>query len=112
MTETKRAVHEIVHTRAMHLNAAVQGLVTGLIAGLGVFLATNWLILKGGEVIGPHLALLGQFFIGYRVSFVGSLVGFAYAFAFGYVLGYAVARIYNVIVHWKEASLDRRAPTA
>ena len=26
-------------------------------------------------MVGPHLALLGQYFIGYRVSFVGSLIG-------------------------------------
>jgi hypothetical protein len=109
MTATKRALREIVQTRALHLNAAVQGLVTGLVTGLGVFLATNWLILKGGEVVGPHLALLGQFFIGYRVTFVGSLVGFGYAFAVGYIVGYLVARIYNRIVDWKETSRDRRA---
>ena len=43
-----------------------------------------------GDVIGPHLALLSQFFVGYRVTFLGSLIGFANAFAGGYVAGYAV----------------------
>jgi hypothetical protein len=79
----------------MHLNATVQGVVTGLIAGLGIFIATNWLIVKGGPVVGPHLALLGQFFIGYKVTFVGSLVGFVYGFLLGYGVGYSVARMYN-----------------
>jgi uncharacterized membrane protein required for colicin V production len=46
-------------------------------------------------VVGPHLALLGQFLIGYRVSFVGSLIGFAYGFIAGYLVGYAVGRVYN-----------------
>ena len=55
-------------------------------AGLGVFVATNWLISEGGPVVGPHLALLGQFFIGYRVTFVGSLVGFLWAFAVGFLV--------------------------
>ena len=63
--------------------------------GLGVFIVTNWLVLKEGEVVGPHLALLGQFFVEYRVTFVGSLIGFAYGVACGFVGGYFVARMYN-----------------
>src|SRR5215468_10050056 len=72
-----------------------RGVVTGLLAGLALFVATNWLVLKGGRVVGPHLALLGQYFIGYRVSFVGSLIGFAWAFSLGFLVGAAVVAIYN-----------------
>jgi hypothetical protein len=82
-------------TRLLRVSAAVHGIVAGLILGLGIFVATNWLVLKGGRVVGPHLALLSQFFIGYRVSFTGSLIGFAYGFALGFLLGYAVAWLYN-----------------
>jgi len=102
MADEKRALEQIVLTRAMQLNATVQGIVTGLVVGLGIFIATNWLVLKGGEVVGPHLALLGQFLIGYRVSFVGSLVGFAYGFVGGYLVGYVVARVYNWAAHRRE----------
>jgi hypothetical protein len=98
MTDDGRALEELVLTRVIRLNAVVQGLVTGLLAGLAIFVATNWLILKGGPVVGPHLALLGQFFIGYRVTFVGSLIGFAYGFFLGFAIGYGVARIYNWLV--------------
>jgi hypothetical protein len=110
MTDMK-PLEEIVQARALRLNAAVQGIVTGLVAGLAVFIATNWLVLKGGEVVGPHLGLLGQFFIGYRVTFVGSVVGFGYAFVVGYIVGYLVARIYNLIADRKEASVDRHTRT-
>lgn len=110
MTEPK-PLQDIVQTRALRMNATVQGIVTGLAAGLVVFIATNWLILKGGEVVGPHLALLGQFFIGYRVTFIGSLVGFGYAFVVGYLVGYLVARMYNVIVDRKGMSLGRPRET-
>ena len=96
------SIKQIVLTRLVRLNASIQGIVTGLIVGLSIFLATNWLILKGGDVVGPHLSLLGQFFIGYRVSFVGSLIGFAYGFATGFVAGYSVARVYNWIVNLRE----------
>jgi hypothetical protein len=102
MVEPTPILEEVVLTRLLRLNAIVHGLVTGLVAGLGLFVATNWLILKGGEVVGPHLALLGQFFIGYRVTFVGSVIGFAYAFICGFVGGYVIARIYNWLVVFRE----------
>jgi hypothetical protein len=101
MADEKQTLERMVLTRALRLNATVQGIVTGLVAGLGVFIATNWLVLKGGERVGPHLSLLGQYFIGYRVSFLGSLLGFFYAFVIGYVVGYMVGRVYN----W---AVDRR----
>jgi hypothetical protein len=96
------SIEQIVLTRLVRLNASIQGIVTGLIVGLFVFLATNWLILKGGDIVGPHLSLLGQFFLGYRVSFVGSLIGFAYGFVVGFICGYGVARMYNWIVGLRE----------
>jgi hypothetical protein len=86
---------DVVLTRLARFNAIVQGLVSGILLGGIIFVATNWLILKGGEPVGPHLALLGQFFIGYRVSFIGSLIGLAYGFATGFIAGYIVARLYN-----------------
>ncbi|MCP4415826.1 MAG: hypothetical protein GY805_04340 [Chloroflexi bacterium] len=82
-------------TRITRLNAVVSGLVTGVILGLVIFIMTNWLLIKGGEEVGPHLALLGQFFLGYTVSFWGSLAGLVYGFVTGFILGYAVAFLYN-----------------
>ena len=102
MKEDKKTLEEVVFTRLLRLNATAQGIVTGLLVGLAVFLATNWLILKGGRVVGPHLSLLGQYFIGYRVTFVGSLIGFAYAFVLGFVGGYSIAIIYNWFVNIRE----------
>lgn len=58
MAETD-SLEKIVLTRMIRLNASIQGIVTGLIVGFAVFLATNWLILKGGDVVGLHLSLLG-----------------------------------------------------
>ena len=103
MAKDRDPLEEIVATRLLRLNAIVQGVVTGIVAGLGIFIATNWLVLKGGKVVGPHLALLSQFFIGYRVTFVGSLIGFAYAFSYGFIGGYFVARMYNRLVHVRES---------
>lgn len=100
--KNEKALENIVLTRVMRLNAHINGLVAGIMVGLGIFVATNWLVLKGGDVVGPHLGLLGQFFIGYEVSFGGSLIGFAYGFATGFSVGYLIARIYNWVVDVRE----------
>jgi uncharacterized membrane protein (Fun14 family) len=103
MAEDITSLERLVLTRLLRLNAIVHGAVTGVVAGLAVFIATNWLILKGGDVVGPHLALLGQFFIGYEVSFTGSLLGFGYGFVTGFIIGYGVAKIYNSVVQMRES---------
>jgi len=98
----EKALEEVILSRIMKLNATVQGFVTGTIAGFVILVATNWLVLKGGYVVGPHLSLLSQFFIGYRVTFFGSLIGFAYAFVAGFIGGYLIARMYNWIAGLRE----------
>jgi hypothetical protein len=95
MPDVGNDLAEIVLT-AGRFNATVQGLVFGTLLGGAIFVATNWLILKGGAPVGPHLALLGQFFIGYRVTFVGSLIGLGYGFITGFLAGYLVAMLYNL----------------
>ena len=107
MTDADDDVTQIVLTRLARLNATVQGLVFGTLLGGAIFLATNWLILKGGEPVGPHLALLGQFFIGYRVTFLGSLIGFGYGFVTGFLAGYLVAMLYNLFGTKRQARRDR-----
>ena len=85
--------------RVLRLDAIAQGITMGILTGLAVFVATNWLVLKGGPVVGPNLALLSQFFFGYRVTFLGSFVGFAWGFFYGGLAGYLVSTIYNRLIH-------------
>ena len=90
------------------LNAKAFGLALGLLSGLGLFVATNWLIIKGGDqAVGSHLQLLSQYFIGYRISFMGSFIGFAYGFAMGTLSGASIAWIYNKIVAIRNGPLYR-----
>ena len=102
MQQQENSVETIVLTRLMRLNALIYGGITGLVVGLSLFIATNWLVLQGGPVVGPHLALLNQFFIGYRVTFAGSFIGLAYGLVAGFIAGYSVARIYNWLVELKD----------
>lgn len=101
-----KSKHEEKLFRAVIIfNIKFLGLALGLVIGLAVFIATNWLVIKGGHVapdgqyvVGPHLQLLSQFFIGYRVSFLGSIIGFLYGFAVGTLCGALFGLIYNKIV--------------
>lgn len=95
------ALEELALTQLLRFNAAVSGIITGILAGSTVFVATIWLVIKGGPVVGPHLSLLGQFFIGYRVTVGGSLIGAAYGFACGFAIGYFVAWMYNYLIDLK-----------
>src|SRR5512135_2182142 len=86
---------EALFSGLLWLNAKAIGLALGFISALVIFLATNWLVLKGGSRVGPNLQLLSQYFIGYRVSFFGSLIGAAYGFALGTMCGALIGWIYN-----------------
>ena len=88
---------EKLFSGTLWLNAKVLGLVLGLLIGLVMFIATNWLVIKGSQPVGPHLGLLGKYFIGYRVTFLGSFIGFAYGFAIGTLSGALIGWIYNKI---------------
>jgi len=88
---------ELRHT-IVRLNSITMGVVLGTFAGLTLFLATIWLVVKGGREIGPHLSLLGQYFPGYSVTFLGSIIGFLYGLVLGFVVGFVFGRIYNYIV--------------
>lgn len=71
------------------------GVAIGTLCGLGLFVATIWLVIKGGPNPGAHLRLLAVYFPGYQISVLGSFIGFVYAFVGGYAIGRTIAAIYN-----------------
>ena len=97
-TQSPEYTDELLAHAVLRLSGNVLGLVLGILFSLVIFIATNWLVIKGGAVVGPHLSLFSQYFIGYSVSFVGSLVGVLYAFVLGYFFGLIIVWIYNEIV--------------
>jgi len=105
MTAQRESKEELLFSSILRMNSQAVGLGLGILLGLGIFIATNWLVLKGGHitpggeyVVGPRLQLLSQYFIGYKVSFGGSIIGFAYGFTVGTLGGSLIAWIYNKIV--------------
>lgn len=63
-----------------------------------MFLATLFLVVKGGDVVGPRLQLLAQFFPAYSVTWIGSLIGLAYGLFYGFLIGWYFAFIRNTIL--------------
>jgi hypothetical protein len=92
-----------------HLDPLALGCACAIVFGLWAFSATAILLLRGGEVVGPNLRLLSEYFLGYRVSWAGSLIGFAYAALCGFVFGYAFGTLRNAITHFSLEVLHKKA---
>lgn len=98
-----------VEPALVKLDRVALGLSTGIASGVLLFLATLLLVLKGGDVIGPNLGLLDQYFLGYSVTGPGSVLGLGYGFITGFVAGWTFALMRNAIVFVCMAMMYRRA---
>ena len=87
--------NELIESAVIRVNATMIGVTLGLLLGVGLFVATNWLVLRGGAHVGRHLGLLSQYFPGYSVSLLGSVVGLIYGFLIGFATGSLVGAVYN-----------------
>jgi protoporphyrinogen oxidase len=67
----------------------------GTVAGLALFLATLWLVARGDVVARTSMALLSEYFYGYRVTVEGAFVGFGFAFFSGFLFGWLFAYLRN-----------------
>jgi len=97
MTDPAKITRDEELNTLLRLNARAWGIAVGLLFGLGIFLATMVLVMKGGATIGPHLALLGQYLPGYSVSWHGAFIGFVYLFVIGYGVGRIIGGVYNAL---------------
>lgn len=97
MARQLRETEEISRAVA-RIRAGVLALVCALIGGVGLFAVTIWLVIKGGPQVGLHLQLLSNYFIGYSVTWIGSLIGLLYGAVTGGVVGWAIGTIYNKVV--------------
>ena len=72
------------------------GSAIGLVCGLGVFLATAILLLRGDEGIGVYLMLLNNYFVGFGLTWAGAFIGFLEAAIGGFVVGFTGAYVRNL----------------
>jgi protoporphyrinogen oxidase len=93
----------------MKLDSVAFGISIGALSGVILFLATLLLVFKGGDVVGPTLGLLRNYFPGYSVSPAGSLLGLTYGFVSGFVGGWIFAFLRNATMFLYLASIERKA---
>ena len=86
-----------ISQKIARIQAGMLAFAMALICGLALFIMTAWLLIKGGGNVGAHLQLLGQYFMGYKVSWTGCFVGFFYGALLGGVIGWGIGMIYNKI---------------
>lgn len=96
MNEISDLEKDAIEASIASLRASIMAVVFGMVGGAGLFLATVWLVIKGGPQVGRTLSLLNNYYPGYSVSWGGAFVGFFYGALTGAVLGYAVASLYNL----------------
>jgi hypothetical protein len=96
---TKLQKHdELLIQMFARMDAIALGGACGIVGGLGVFVATAILLIKGGEEIGPNLSLLSQHFIGYSVTWTGSMIGAVYGLVTGFIAGWTLAAVRNLSI--------------
>ena len=83
---------------AIRFNAAVLGVVSGVLGSTLVYTATTLSLLKWGDNAGGYLGLLAVFLPGYSVSSVGALIGAFWAFIFSGLAGFLTYWLYGRIL--------------
>ena len=86
----------------MRLNVRALALTWGILWGLGIFLATLWIILFDGST--GEVTILGRIYRGYNISVVGSLFGLLWGFIDGLICGVIFAWVYNLFVGRRAAA--------
>ena len=98
LTGLEDPTERIIVQSLAKLDGTALGIALGILGGLVIFVATNFLVYKGGDIVGPNLSLLAQFFPGFEVSILGSFIGFFYGMITGFVVGWLIAFLRNITV--------------
>jgi protoporphyrinogen oxidase len=97
--KVKRLVPETVLTKTFaRIDKLAFATAIGCVSGMLMFLATIWLVIKGGEMVGPTLSLLSVYFAGYSVTVKGAFIAFGYSFFCGFLFGWLFAYLRNLFL--------------
>lgn len=101
MVQRQEQINEISQTIA-RIKTDALAVVCAVMGGVGLFAMTAWLVVKDGPDVGQHLQLLSNYFIGYSVTWWGSVVGLFYGALCGGASGWAIGTIYNKVVNLRQ----------
>ncbi|MAT99435.1 MAG: FAD-dependent oxidoreductase [Anaerolineaceae bacterium] len=107
--EVTHVVDEVLEGAFPKLDPLALGMSLGTVIGVGLMLATWFLLLRGGDVTGKTLTLLGQFYPGYTVTAVGGVIGLIYGLLTGFLMGWGYAFLRNAATALYLVSLYRSA---
>jgi len=79
----------------MKLDVKAFAITCGLLMGLGLFLATWWIIILDGP--SDRMTFIGQVYRGYGLNGMGSLVGLIWGLVDGAIGGAIFAWLYNFL---------------
>ncbi|MBN2060677.1 MAG: NAD(P)/FAD-dependent oxidoreductase [Deltaproteobacteria bacterium] len=96
--EEKVLIEKVLGPSLARLDQFAFATAVGSATGFIVFIATIWLVIKGGPLIGPNLRLLSQYFIGYAVTVKGAFIAFGYSFFWGFLFGWLFAYLRNLFL--------------
>jgi protoporphyrinogen oxidase len=102
------SVEELLREAFARYDAVALGGAIGIVAAVGLLLATAALLLRGGEVVGPNLSLLGNYLYGFDASWRGASVGAVEAGAGGFAIGWLLGCSINWLVDRHEIGIRRR----
>lgn len=80
----------------MKLSKKSFGLAAGILWGVAVFAVTNILSIRGSE--GTVIIGLKNIYLGYSLSFLGSIIGLIWGFINGFIAGWLLALLNNLFV--------------
>jgi protoporphyrinogen oxidase len=103
-----RTLEEVLAAAFARYDARALGAAVGLILGAGLFLVTAIEILRGSGGAGSELTLIGQYLLGYEVSWAGAGVGLIGAGLGGFLFGWLLAKAINGLIGWEELLLRRQ----
>ncbi|HTN71592.1 MAG TPA: NAD(P)/FAD-dependent oxidoreductase [Methylomirabilota bacterium] len=109
---TEEVLKEAVSRAFPKLDRVALGLSLGTVSSILLFVVTLFLVLKGGDIVGPNLVLLANYFPGYTVTASGSVLGLTYGFVTGFLGGWSFAFLRNAVVFLYIAIIHRRAEWA
>ena len=86
---------ELIDVVFAKLDPLALGMGVGIVAGMSLFLVTLMSLLQYDPSARSLLALLGQYFVGFELSWTGAVVGFVQAGVWGFALGCLGAGLRN-----------------
>ena len=110
-----KAEDSVIEIAFAKIDPIALGIAVGVVTGLGIFMASAVLLVRGGAAPGPTLSLLGNYLFGFEVSWGGAIIGLLEGGLLGFAVGCVAAglrnwilKLYAKIVRWREGRDDRR----